>query len=122
MIEKSIQQGAFLPLRGSDLAECLSNHDLLDLVETDLVAGVIVEFGGPRRLMRGDVLRVLERAVFGGFPRVAWGGEGVVAGVFSQSCGAPPPLDQGQGFAAIQAAAVEPAAAVQPLEEGLTLA
>ncbi len=42
-----------------------SNCDPLDLVETHLIRRAIVEFCRPRRLVRRDLLRVLQRgAIF----------------------------------------------------------
>jgi hypothetical protein len=42
---------------------CRSNPDPLDLIERNLVLSTIVELGGARRFVRGDLLRVLERNV-----------------------------------------------------------
>src|SRR5713101_4514169 len=40
----------------------ISNGDPLDFVERDLVRGAVVELAGPRRLVRRDVLGVLQGA------------------------------------------------------------
>ena len=49
-------------LRRPHIALTESNLDPLDLVKRDLIAGPVVEFGGPRAFVRGHGLRVLERA------------------------------------------------------------
>jgi hypothetical protein len=54
------------------------NRDPLDFVKRDLIRGPVVEFGGAGRLVRRDLLGVLQRAVLqaGGD---AGGAEGVAA-------------------------------------------
>ena len=63
-------------------------RDLLDFVERDGVAGAVVEFGGPRAFMSGDLLSLFERPTIfevGGDPS---GSEGVV----TNRCSDPPPV------------------------------
>jgi hypothetical protein len=38
------------------------DRDLLDLVRRDLIRGAVVELGGARGFVRGDLLGVFERA------------------------------------------------------------
>ena len=39
-----------------------SNPDAFDFLRRKFLAGTVVELGGPRRFVRGDLLRVLQRA------------------------------------------------------------
>ena len=45
---------------------CRSNLNLLDLVEVNLVAGAVIEFGGFGCFVVGDLLGVLDGAMFSG--------------------------------------------------------
>ena len=72
---------------------CFSNCNPLDLVERDLVAGAVVELGRARRLVRRDLLRVLQRAAVLEVGGDAGGAEGVAADRGLDAGGLCPPAD-----------------------------
>ena len=54
-------------------------HDLLNLIERDLVVAPIIELGRARALMRGHLLRMFEQPAIREIDRDAGGPEGVAA-------------------------------------------
>ena len=77
-------------------------RDFFDFVERDGVAGAVVELGGPRAFVRGDLLSLFERPTVFEVGGDTGGSEGVVTNRCRKSDGFHPAFDHRQDVGSVE--------------------